>query len=272
MQKKLPLILLVVAVIVLAGGAYFFLQKKQPQMAEYKEQKAAVQEMLANCKYDKDFCAYMAAQAKSMSSGVIITTSSQIKNFGLSTSEMKIDGSENMEINSYKDGKPESSMIVFEKTTYIKDTDGSWYSLNTLNPQDNEYSQGTMEEIKNTYSEENLDMQVKKVGSEACGNLTCDKFEMINVIGEQSSTTYAWIDTKEHLARKMEFAFEGGSSTMEYKYESVKISKPSPIKEMPAVGAGIGAPGSVSGSEGSEKMPTQEELEQMMKDYSLDGQ
>lgn len=268
MQKKLSLFLVLIAVIALAGGAYFFLQKKQPKMAENKEQKAAVQEMLANCKYDKDFCAYMAAQAKSMSSGVIITTSSQVKNFGLSTSEMKIDGSENMEINSYKDDKLESSMIVFEKVTYIKDADGSWYSLNTPNAQDNEYNQGTMAEIKNTYSEENLNMQVKKVGSEACGNLTCDKYEIINVIGEQSSTMYTWIDTKEHLARKMEFSFEGGSSTMEYKYESVKVSKPSPIKGMPAVGA----PGSAAGSPGSEKMPTQEELEQMMKDYSLDGQ
>lgn len=272
MQKKLPLILIVVAVIALAGGAYFFNQKKQPGMVENKEQKAAVQEMLANCKYDKDFCTYMAAQAKSMAGGVTITTTSQVEKFGTSTSEMKIDGSENMEINSYKDGKLESSMIVFEKVSYIKDTDGSWYSLNTPNPQDSESNQGTIEEIKNTYSEENLDMQVKKVGSEACGNLTCDKYEMINVVGEQSSTTYAWIDTKEHLARKMEFAFEGGSSTMEYKYESVKISKPSPIKEMPAFGAGTGAPGSVSGSEGNEKMPSQEELEQMMKDYSLDGQ
>lgn len=260
MQKKLSLVLMLIAVIALAGGAYFFLQKKQPKMAENKEQKAAVQEMLADCKYDKDFCTYMAAQAKAMSSGVIITTSSQVKNFGLSTSEMKIDGSENMEINSYKDSKLESSMIVFEKVTYIKNTDGSWYSLNTPNPQDNEYSQGTIEEFKNTYSEDNLDMQVKKVGSEPCGNLTCDKYEMINVIGEQSSTMYVWIDTKEHLARKMEFAFEGGSSTMEYKYEPVKIFKPSPIKEMPAVGAEGG------------KMPTQEELEQMMKDYSLDGQ
>jgi hypothetical protein len=271
MQKKLPIILIIVAVFAIAGGAYFSSQKKQSEMAGNNEQKAAVQEILSDCKYDKDFCAYMAAQAKSMSSGVIITTSSEVKNFGLSTSEMKIDGSENMEINSYKDGKLESSMIVFEKITYIKDTDGSWYSLNTPNPQDNEYNQGTMEEIKNTYSEENLDMQVKKVATEACGNLICDKYEIINVIGEQSSTMYTWIDTKEHLARKMEFTFEGGSSTMEYKYESVKIVKPSPIKKMPSLGTGVGAPGSVSGSDG-EKMPSQEELEQMMKDYSLDGQ
>lgn len=269
MPKKSSLILIVVAVLAVAGGAYFFTAKKQPKMAENQEQKAAIQEMLADCKYDKDFCAYMAAQAKSMSSGVIITTSSEVKNFGLSTSEMKIDGSENMEINSYKDGKLESSMIVFEKVTYIKDTDGSWYSLNTPNPQDNEYNQGTMEEIKNTYSEENADMQVKKVGTEACGNLTCDKYEIINVIGEQSSTMYTWIDTKEHLARKMEFAFEGGSSTMEYKYESVQIAKPSPIKEMPS----FEVPGSVQGSSTSdEAMPSQEELEQMMQSYGLDGQ
>jgi hypothetical protein len=40
---------------------------------------------------------------------------------------------------------------------------------------------------------------------------------------------------------------------------------------MPSLGTGVGAPGSVSGSDG-EKMPSQEELEQMMKDYSLDGQ
>ena len=266
MKKKLPIIL--VLVLALAAGAYyFFSQRNNPQMAEKAAEKAAIAEMLANCKYDKEICNYFVAQAKAMEKGVIISTTAKLEDYGVTTSEMKMNGND-MEINSYKDGELESSMISFEGVTYFKDLkDGSWYSMGSAGENVGDPKE-TLIEIQATYNEENLDMQINKVGSEACGNLTCDKYEIIDILGEAESKSYVWIDTKEHLARKMEFTFQGGSNIMEYRYEAVQISKPSPIKEIPAFDAPDGAvTGDLNG-----KVPSQAEIEQMMKDYGFDGE
>lgn len=263
MKKKLPI--LFILAIVLAAGAYFFTQKNKSGLAGNSTQQAAVAEMLADCKYDKDVCTYFVAQAQAMQKGVTISTTAEIENYGKSTSEMKTNGSD-MEVNSYKDGKLESSMISFGGVTYFKDLeDGTWYSMGDVG-EDVGDPKESLAEIQATYNEDNLSMQIKKIGSEACGSLTCDKYEMVDAVGEDSSTSYVWIDTKEHLARKMEFSFKGGSNVMEYKYETVQISKPSPIKEMPR----FDAPDSSEGSNSA--MPSQEELKKMMEEYSLDGE
>ena len=263
MKKKFPIIV-ILAIIVLTG-AYFFMQKNKPLSVENTAEKAAVAEMLADCKYDKDVCAYFVAQAKAMENGVVINTIANLGEYGTSTSEMKMNGND-MEVNSYKDGQLESAMISVDGATYFKDLkDGAWYSMGNAGENVGDPKESLVE-IQATYNEDNLDMQIKKISSEACGNLTCDKYEIIDVMGEDEAKTYVWIDTKEHLARRMEFSFKGGSNVMEYKYEAVQISKPSPIKEMPM----FDAPGSSEGESG--EMPSQAEIEQMMKDYGLDGE
>lgn len=238
MTKKLPVILLLVVAIIIS--VYFFMQKSKTQVADKvedkTEEKVAVTEMLADCKYDKDVCAYFVAQAKAMEKGVVINTVANLGEYGASTSEMKISGSD-IEVNSYKDGQLESSMISFGGVTYFKDvSDNAWYQVGDAEGNFSDPKESLVE-IQATYNEDNLDMQIKKIGNEACGSLTCDKYEIIDVVSEDGSTSYVWIDTKEHLARRMEFSFEGGSNVMEYKYEVVQISKPSPIKEMPAFDA-----------------------------------
>ena len=267
MKKKLPLIILVVA---LVGLAVLFLTRKNgPELAKNKIQQAAVKEMLANCKYDKDVCEYMAAQAQAMQEGVIITSTNKVDGYGTTTSEMKVDGEGNTEINTYKEDKLQSSMISLGDETYIKDLeDGAWYMMPVYDYEESEEEEDTLAEIKETYEFDD-NMRINKVGTEACGNLTCDKYEMITVFDEegQAATSYVWVDTKEHLARKMEYSYAGSISTMEYKYESVKVSKPSPIKEMP----GMNYDGADDSAD-MEGMPSQEEIEQMMQEYSLDGE
>jgi len=262
MKKFLPLILII---IVVAVGAYFFIQKDRSKVAEKVVEKTAVLETLADCKYDKDVCAYFVAQAKAMEKGVVISTTADLENYGKSTSEMKINGKD-MEVNSYKDGSLESSMIAFGGVTYFKDLrDNSWYTVGDAEGNFSDPKESLVE-AQATYNEDNLNMQIKKIGSEACGSLICDKYEMIDIVSEDGGTSYVWIDIKEHLARKMEFSFKGGSNVMEYKYETVQINKPSPIKEMPR----FDAPDSSDGTNST--APSQEELKKMMEEYSLDGE
>jgi hypothetical protein len=273
MPKKI--IGLLLAVLLLGMIAFFYIRSQKPA----SEQQAAVKEMLAECKYDADFCRYMAAQAKMMETGVVITSTSQIEGVK-ATSEMRMDKKGNFSSDNYMGGELQASMVVFEDVTYMKDLrDGAWYTFTSTNP-----DQDTQEEfdIKNTY-EYDENMTITKVGQEACGELTCDKYEIVQVLPSVEAQAekmpadegkyYLYIDTKEHLARKIEMTFAAGSSVMEYRYEAVNIAKPSPIKEMPtftmpAADEGADADGD-AGAAG--EMPSQEEIEQMMREYGLDG-
>ena len=260
MQKKLPLLLLLA---VLAGLSFYFLSKNQAldEASEDQGQQVA-EELLTDCPYEREVCAYMVAQAKAMSQGVIVTTTIQMPDQTKNVSEMKLDGSGNFEVASYVGDKLQSSMIVFEKQTYIKDlTDGSWYTLPSFVDNAADSPDEAVMELQATYQEPSADFKMTKVGTEACGDLTCDKYEMSQA-GEVEGQLYIWIDTKERLARQMETKTAQGSSMMLYRYETVKITKPETIKEMP--GAGSSAPSGVG------QMPSQEELEKMMQEYSLD--
>lgn len=264
MQKKLPLLLLLA---VLAGLSFYFLSKNQAsdETGEIQEKQVA-EEILADCPYERDVCSYMAAQAKAMSQGVTVTTTSQMPNQSTSVSEMKMDGSGNFEVNSYVGDKLQSSMLVFEKQTYIKDlADGAWYTLPSFVDNAADSPDEAVAELQATYQEPTADFKMTKLGTEACGALTCDKYEMSQA-SEAEGQLYIWIDTKEHLARQMEIKTAQGSSMMVYQYGAVNISKPAPIKEMPGLGAGAGS----SAPSGGGQMPSQEELEQMMQEYSLD--
>lgn len=267
MKKKLPLIVLVIVLVALAG--FFLTRKSGLKQLQGGDQQTAVKEMMADCKYDKDICEYMVAQAQAIQEGVVIITTSEIANYGVTTSEMRMDKDGNSEINSYKDNKLESSMIVFGNETYVKDAkDNSWYMMPSGDPTE-EGDKQTIDEVKDAYTFDDS-IQINKVGSEVCGSLTCNKYEIAALTDEegQSAKTYVWVDTKEHLARKMEYGYAGGTSTMEYKYEPVAISKPSPIKEMPTMMNTTGDESDVN----NQQMPSQADIEKMMQEYSLDGE
>lgn len=253
------------AILLVAMGVFFYQRQTQPS----SEQQAALQEMLAECRYDADFCRYMAAQAAAMKQGVVITSSSQIEGV-TAISEMRMDKDGNWSSDTYMGDKLQSSMVVFEGSTYTKDLqDGAWYVFSSASS--NETTPTKEFDPETTFEYDDEEMTITKIGQEACGELTCDKYEIVLPADEDAVALekyYLFVDTKEHLARKIEMTFAEGSSVMECRYEAVTISKPSPIKEMPSFtmpdteGAAVDAAG---------EMPSQEEIEQMMLQYGLDG-
>lgn len=254
------------AILLVAMGVFFYQRQMQPS----SEQQAALQEMLANCQYDAGFCRYMAAQAAAMERGVVIISNSQIEGM-VAKSETRMVGS-NMSSESYLGDKLQSRMIMFDGVTYMQDLqDQAWYAL----PEAETTVDTTADfDLSDTYEFDER-MIVNKVGQETCGSLTCDKYEVTYLpaegeeVGEEVEMhTYIYVDTKEYLARKIEMVFAAGSSVLEYRYEAVSIAKPSPIKDMPSftIPAAAGADGAAAG-----EMPSQEEIEQMMLQYGLDG-
>jgi hypothetical protein len=129
-------------------------------------------------------------------------------------------------------GKETYNVITIKDTTYTKDySDGKWWkeiaAKDDSNPKD---KTAISEESSNSDKSDQAKPQYKSAGKEACGNLECYKYQVINPGVED--TEYIWFDTKQYKLRKATFTSkDGGTSTEEYAYGSVNIKAPSPVKE-----------------------------------------
>ncbi|MCX6732562.1 MAG: hypothetical protein NTV98_03410 [Candidatus Roizmanbacteria bacterium] len=218
------------------GGFIFFQQKSSPPVSP--EIKKAQQEVMANCKYDPDFCKYAANGIVAMSGGYTMTSESTYSG-KKSKMVMKADGKGNMESTSFTDGKEEGSFITLNKTTYMKSPgDKEWTEFppskdETGKPTTNLFDFESLKKELGDVTKEVADtLVVKKVGTEACGKLRCTVFEMTEKV--TNSTTKIWVDTQEYRARKMETSSKVGVSTMTFEYGPVTITAPAPVKKMPA--------------------------------------
>lgn len=235
MNKKL--VPFVGILLVLGVGGYVFFQKNSSP-AVSPEIKKAQQEMMSNCKYDVDFCKYAASGLVAMSGGYTMTSESTY-NGEKSTMTLKSDGKENSESTSFSGGKEQGSFISLNKTTYMKGPGETvWTEFPATKDETGKQTtnlfdfEGLKKELGNTTKETVDTLIVKRVGTEVCGKFTCIIFEMTEKIS--NSTTKIWVDTKEYFARKMETKSKEGVTTMTFNYGPVTITKPSPVKKMPA--------------------------------------
>jgi hypothetical protein len=130
-----------------------------------------------------------------------------------------------------EDGEKEiSHTIIIGDTTYIKDySDNSWWKQ-TAKPEETEEVADTPEDLKESLMMEDPSLY-KNLGTEACGNLTCHKYEQ--TFKEFPGKRTFWFDTKKFLLRKEESAYGEFTSTVEYSYDGINISAPSPTKDVP---------------------------------------
>ncbi|MCX6731250.1 MAG: hypothetical protein NTZ55_05360 [Candidatus Roizmanbacteria bacterium] len=236
MKNKALVPVIGILLILGVGGFIYFQQKSSPPVSP--EIKKAQQEVMANCKYDPDFCKYAANGIVAMSGGYTMTSESSYEG-KKSKMVMKADGKENMESTTFTDGKEEGSFITLNKITYMKGpNEKEWTEFppskdETGKPTANLFDfEGLKKELGDVTKEVADTLVVKKVGTEACGKLTCTVFEMTEKV--TNSTTKIWVDTREYRARKMETTSKMGVSTMTFEYGPVTITAPSPVKKMPA--------------------------------------
>ncbi|MFH0772987.1 MAG: hypothetical protein V1922_01615 [bacterium] len=259
-MNKNKLIPIIGILIVLGVGGFIFLQQKSvvPVSPEIKK---AQQEMMANCKYDQDFCKYAANGIVAMSGGYTMTSESSY-NGKVSKMILKSDGKGNTESLSYSDGKEEGSFISLNKTMYTKQPGEKVWT--EFPPTKDEVSkqtgslfdfEGLKKELGNVSKDVADSLVVKKVGTEACGKMTCVVFEMTEKLS--NTTTKVWVDTQEYRARKMETKMKEGVSTMTFEYGPVVITKPSPVKQMPTFD---------SGSQDAGANVNMDEIKKLMKD------
>lgn len=258
MDKKI--VPIVGILLVLGVGGYIFLQQKSSP-ALSPEIKKAQQEIMANCKYDPDFCKYAANGIVALSGGYTMTSESTF-NGKKSKMILKSDGKENSESVTYTNGKEEGSFISLNKTTYMKGPGETvWTEFPPTKDEAGKQTtnlfdfEGLKKELGDVTKEVEDTLVVKKVGKEKCGTLTCTIFEMTEKVS--NSTTKIWVDTKEYRARKMETSSKEAVNSITFEYGPVIITKPSPVKKMPTF--------DTSGINSGEEI-NMEEIQKMMKD------
>jgi hypothetical protein len=270
MKTKL-LMIPVISSLLLGACTIPFVSQTVEKVTQTAEQKAAEQELLKNCTYDKEICQYMVAQMRAYESGFTMNSTTAIRGKTDIEDESitKMDGKGNMSTVSMKDGKETSAMVVFNNATYFKDYgEDTWMKMSSqdTNSEDNLLDiPNTIEEIQQSFEEETLTTVYNKLGQEPCGSmapgLTCDIYEMYEQDSDDFKTKL-WIDTKEHLSRKMESNFTGnGTNTIVFTYGPVTITEPSPVREfeLPSYNMGSGP-----------QMPSQEEIQKMMQDLPVE--
>lgn len=170
---------------------------------------------------------------------------------------------------------PQSDTIVIGDTTYIKDfADGKWWKQ-TQKPEELDTEMGDkIKEYEVDPAEEQVEyakMKYNNLGEEACGDLMCYKYEELDPNNEDPASSgrrLFWFDTKDYLLRKDLSEFGEFSSTSEYSYDDISVEAPSPTKDVPE-GKNIYEymySGGVNMPQG-ESMPSQDEIDAMMKQY-----
>lgn len=230
----IPIIVAVVVIVLAAGGAWYYLSHKtgdaNPLSALQKT--TAGLYLNPNCDYkDADLCKFLNNWPKQQNYTMAITSTD--KDGAKSTGTFQIDGQTKTHL--IMSGNDQSyNTITIDNTTYTKDpSDNKWWKQTITT--DNTSSQDNFKfEVPSATASAEERTTFTKEGKEACGNLTCFKYHSMTG-NSMDSMEEVWFDDSQYLLRKIEsMSTDGSKSTIEYSYDKVSISAPSPIKEATA--------------------------------------
>jgi hypothetical protein len=257
------------ALAALAGGGYMFSQKGGSPLSKISEAVSSVAPLNPNCEYnDPDLCKFL-NNWKTIKDYSVKSVSTAKE--GNSESLFEISGEDKFHMMSSENGKELMNMITIGKTNYTKD-----YS-------DNKWWKQVQKEIKNEYVDDmKLDFdedtkegqkpeqktQYKQVGKEACGNLQCFKYEVMDP-GVTESQEFILFDDKEYRLRKnISIAKDGSRYESEISYSGVSIKEPSPTKDLPADQVVMPGGGTYDTKQmDQETKAAQQEAERYMREY-----
>lgn len=147
-------------------------------------------------------------------------------------STIEIDGE-----NSYMKmgGETQFEIISIGKTTYTKAGD-TWYKKTEANPQapkTDDFKVDLDEPAEETEKDVPEDKTVyKKIGKEACGNLQCFKYQIIDPEAQPTDKQFIWFDDKDYQMRRFTVESADGVNDTTFEYAGVTVKVPSPAKEL----------------------------------------
>ncbi len=243
-------IIAVLVVILAAGGAGYYVYSKNKKdkntnssSASTGVSKAATEATNADCMTlynDKNLCKAVSKYGKNQSYKLALTSTD--KSGKVSTIEMQLDSKSNTSMVTKEGSKETSALISLNGDSYIKDeTSGSWtkYPKSTDTTQDtsttNDFNFDFKGEIAKTSAQR---ISYKNLGKEACGKLTCYKYQETDP-STSGTTTYFWIGTSDYLIHQFSTTDSDGTKTIgTIEMASVTISVPSPVVAAPTTPTG----------------------------------
>lgn len=228
------LLIIVIVALAIVGGAGYLVMSKQKDSGTAKQSAAGRKAAEAECKKqidDKDFCKFVSNINFDQPYKSVMTT----KGIGGSVLTLNVDG-KNSSMVSEENGKEMSATVSIDGVTYIKDySDGKWTKYPAPEKANDSDEQVETTEDRVTVDESDFaedKTTYKEIGKEACGSLTCFKYEITDK-DEPENKQIIWFDDKEYKIRK--YTGNNIDQTYEiiYSYEKVNIKAPSPVKEAP---------------------------------------
>lgn len=192
--------------------------------------KAAIE---AACKEtDKNICKFMSSWKTNKYYTVVSKTTTDGKT---TESTYKTEGDKKFHVIATGDTPYE--MIVIDKDTYTKAPNGTWWKQ-TTKPEEktpgpaDKFDFGTDVDDSNTPDEPEDKTTYKNLGTEACGKLTCHKYEIVSS-ATPDDKEFIWFDTKDYQLRRTLSQYKDGTvSESTYSYDKISIKVPSPVKEL----------------------------------------
>lgn len=133
-------------------------------------------------------------------------------------------------------GQMEYEVITIDQTTYTK-AGSVWYKQTIKDPTQDvskDYKAdfkdpGTSNTTETTASKTTY----KSLGKEACGKLTCFKYEVSDTT-QTDVKEFIWFDDSGYRLQKSRTETSTGVSEQTYEYDNISINVPSPVKELGA--------------------------------------
>lgn len=207
------------------------------ESASAKSAASAAESVCLGKYHDKDLCKFVAAEtATPFEKSSVKITMTGTSNGTQGTWVMEQDGKGNNSL-SMNGGGQMINMITLNGQSYTQmSTGGPWITYGASGAAGSTSSQGTPDSSLTSFLSSLSTTSFTKLGKEACGSLTCFKYQIIDSTSP-GATQYVWFDTGQHLMRQyFESGVGGGSDsmTMTISYQKVTISKPSPVQDMSA--------------------------------------
>lgn len=226
--SKLLLVIILILVLIGAGvAAYFIFVKKASDTGGGVLSSIIPKSLNATCKYnDPDLCKFINGWKEVKYMTMVSTDATNSMTF-------KMEGDDKSQVVMGESGSEKYNTITIGKTTYTKDyTDSKWFKYTASDSTDSIVSSQENQVDFDDKAEQAEDKTTyEKIGTEACGKLTCFKYKVIDPANTES-TEYIYFDNKDYQLRKSRSeAKDGTVSEATYSYDKVSISEPSPVKE-----------------------------------------
>lgn len=180
---------------------------------------------------DKIFCKF--ASHFSLSNAYKATITSTDSSGATTKVELSSDTKSNTSMVTKDAGGAETgAFITLDSSSYIKDeSSGSWTKY-TSSASTSATTTKPTSDIKIDTSDitNNKTNSFKNLGTEACGSLTCYKYQVVDT-ANPGTTQYIWFDNKNYQMQRWSNKDANGTSDMSFSYQNVNITVPSPVHD-----------------------------------------